>query len=158
MSHWLPLGKQWPPVCWYALHGSNYGFQPIFNCLAVNLMIDIDECSENRDNCGQLCQNTPGSYSCSCRTGYRVASDGAACEGIDLILLKNLRFFYYNNHIDVDECTEDTDGCAQTCTNSIGSYTCSCASGYRLTNNSLGCNGQYTILPLSIHSVILTFT
>lgn len=43
---------------------------------------------------------------------------------------------------DINECTEGTDGCAQTCRNTIGSYTCSCMSGYRLANNSLGCNGQ----------------
>ena len=47
------------------------------------------------------------------------------------------------NIIDIDECIEDTDACAQNCTNSIGSYTCSCVSGYRLANNRLGCNGQY---------------
>ena len=45
-------------------------------------MIEINECSENRDNCGQLCLNTPGSYSCDCRTGYRLHSDGATCNGI----------------------------------------------------------------------------
>ena len=47
------------------------------------------------------------------------------------------------NITDIDECIEDTDGCAQTCTNSIGSYSCSCNSGYRLANNGRGCNGQY---------------
>ena len=44
-------------------------------------MADIDECSENRNNCEQLCQNTQGSYICSCRTGYRLATDGAECDG-----------------------------------------------------------------------------
>jgi hypothetical protein len=65
--------------------GTNYGFHPSFNYLGIlYLTTDIDECSENRDNCGEVCQNIPGSYSCSCRTGYRLASDGAACDGIDL--------------------------------------------------------------------------
>ena len=51
------------------------------NHLNVSFVIDIDECSENRDNCRQLCRNTPGSYSCSCHTGYRLTSDGVTCEG-----------------------------------------------------------------------------
>lgn len=49
--------------------------------ILLYLMTDIPECSENIDNCEQLCQNTQGSFSCSCRTGYRLALDGAACNG-----------------------------------------------------------------------------
>ena len=44
-------------------------------------------------------------------------------------------------HIDINECTERTHACAQVCTNTVGSYTCSCGSGYRLASNGLGCNG-----------------
>ena len=46
---------------------------------------------------------------------------------------------------DIDECIEGIDGCAQTCTNTEGSYTCSCNSGYRLTNDSLECDGRLLI-------------
>ncbi len=41
---------------------------------------DIDECSTT-NNCQQLCTNTPGSYTCSCRTGYTLYQ-GRACRGI----------------------------------------------------------------------------
>ena len=34
-----------------------------------------------RANCAQVCTNTPGSYSCSCVSGYRLASDGKSCLG-----------------------------------------------------------------------------
>ena len=44
-------------------------------------------------------------------------------------------------HADIDECNEDSDGCAQTCTNTIGSYICSCGSGYRLASDAHGCDG-----------------
>ena len=45
-------------------------------------------------------------------------------------------------HTDIDECAEDRDGCAQTCTDTDGSYVCSCTTGYRLANDSLGCDGE----------------
>ena len=40
---------------------------------------------------------------------------------------------------DINECAEGTDGCNQTCTNSIGSYSCSCGSGYLLESDRHGC-------------------
>ena len=44
---------------------------------------------------------------------------------------------------DTDECTEDIDGCAHMCTNTVGSYLCSCDSGYRLSSNNRGCYGKF---------------
>ena len=32
-------------------------------------------------DCAQNCRNTPGSYSCSCVSGYQLASDGKSCLG-----------------------------------------------------------------------------
>ena len=36
-------------------------------------------------------------------------------------------FFLYS---DVNECDEQTSNCVQVCTNNVGSYECSCYSGY----------------------------
>ena len=44
---------------------------------------DRDECLDNRGGCSQLCTNTPGSFSCSCRTGFTLHSNGASCTGND---------------------------------------------------------------------------
>lgn len=44
--------------------------------------------------------------------------------------------------VDIDECVEDISGCDQTCTNTIGSYQCTCDSGYRLASDSHHCNGK----------------
>ena len=41
--------------------------------------------------------------------------------------------------LDVDECTSQVP-CEQTCTNTQGSFQCSCGSGY--TVNGSRCNGQ----------------
>ena len=52
--------------------------------------------------------------------------------------------YTYTSHInlDVDECLEGTDTCAQTCTNVVGSYTCSCDPGYRLGSDNRQCSGK----------------
>ena len=49
------------------------------------------------------------------------------------------------NHTDIDECQLDSDGCNQTCTNSDGSFQCSCVNGYTLLADNLGCDGNYQV-------------
>ena len=44
--------------------------------------------------------------------------------------------------IDINECSEGTAGCAHICTNTIGSYVCSCDQGYRLESDGRTCNGK----------------
>ena len=44
--------------------------------------------------------------------------------------------------VDVNECAEGIDDCVQICTDTDGSYVCSCAPGYLLTNDSRGCDGM----------------
>ena len=41
---------------------------------------DINECSLGTHNCEQLCTNTPGSFTCSCRSGYTLNSDRRTCR------------------------------------------------------------------------------
>lgn len=58
---------------------------------SYSFLLDVDECSENTDSCSQLCSNTVGSYTCGCRDGYRLASDGRTCNGNSVnIFLFNL--------------------------------------------------------------------
>ena len=42
---------------------------------------DIDECSIGSNSCSQLCQNTIGSFDCSCQTGYIIGEDNKTCSG-----------------------------------------------------------------------------
>ena len=49
--------------------------------------------------------------------------------------------FYMNE--DVNECTMGTSNCTQLCINNIGSYTCTCNSGYNLDADNHTCNGEY---------------
>lgn len=40
---------------------------------------------------------------------------------------------------DTNECLVNNGGCEHTCTNTDGSYTCSCDAGYKLQNDGHGC-------------------
>ena len=52
-------------------------------CLALHHFFtsDINECDLGIDLCTQTCLNTIGSYTCSCRSGYRLDRDGYTCNG-----------------------------------------------------------------------------
>ena len=47
----------------------------------TNLSLDLDECFTISDTCdvNADCQNTVGSYICSCKPGY--TGDGQICQG-----------------------------------------------------------------------------
>ena len=44
---------------------------------------DLDECTSHENSCSYKagCQNTIGSYSCSCLPGYYLDADGKTCQG-----------------------------------------------------------------------------
>ena len=45
-------------------------------------------------------------------------------------------------NLDINECNTNNGGCATTCTNTNGSYECSCNTGYELNNDLHHCNGK----------------
>lgn len=59
----------------------------------------------------------------------------------DYYVLLNVLFSFLT---DVDECAAGTDNCFQatTCTNTVGSFTCSCPIGYDLNANGQTCDGK----------------
>ncbi|XP_041262809.1 hemicentin-2 isoform X2 [Onychostruthus taczanowskii] len=74
--------------------------------------MDVDECTEGSHACryNQICQNSAGSYSCSCPPGYRTLGTGWPC-------------------LDVNECLNFPPPCAFECRNLRGSYECLCPAG-----------------------------
>ena len=50
---------------------------------------------------------------------------------------------------DLNECETNNGGCAQICTNTFGSFECSCAAGYNLAADNLGCDGKSSRLLLA---------
>lgn len=89
---------------------------------------DTNECNEtNSCVANSTCANLPGSYSCTCNSGYR--GDGfVLCE-------------------DIEECTENIDECDENaeCSNFIGGYDCECNIGFR--GDGFTCSGKIIQYP-----------
>ena len=50
--------------------------------VVCGVVTDIDECADKRlSSCGDLCENTAGSFLCTCPRGYQLKPDGATCTG-----------------------------------------------------------------------------
>ena len=46
----------------------------------------------------------------------------------------------------MDECaTQCTDATTQVCTNTVGSFTCTCAAGYEQASAGAACTGDYSV-------------
>ncbi|XP_006170294.1 adhesion G protein-coupled receptor E1 [Tupaia chinensis] len=86
---------------------------------------DIDECSENPSPCGpnSECMNMRGRYRCDCFPGF------SSPTGNDWNPGKSGHF----SCTDIDECSQDPSQCGphSVCTNTMGSYNCSCIEGFR---------------------------
>uniref|UniRef100_A0A1X7UZT4 EGF-like domain-containing protein n=1 Tax=Amphimedon queenslandica TaxID=400682 RepID=A0A1X7UZT4_AMPQE len=81
----------------------------------------IDECADKNGGCEQICNNTVGSFQCSCLVGFTLAND-AFCS-------------------DINECALVNNRCSHDCVNTPGSYHCTCKNGYYLSNDSYTCLG-----------------
>ena len=62
-------------------------------------------------------------------------------------------------HIDVDECATNNGGCDHYCTNTIGSFVCSCYPGYTLDGDGHTCLGELKsqiedVLPFVVKSIV----
>ncbi|XP_072278862.1 endosialin [Pyxicephalus adspersus] len=80
---------------------------------------DVDEC-EDEETCEHSCQNTLGSYTCSCDLGFTVAEDDP------------------ERCVDIDEC-RIARMCQQMCVNYIGGFECYCSEGYELDVDRVSC-------------------
>ncbi|XP_026193637.1 fibrillin-1, partial [Cyclospora cayetanensis] len=120
--------------------------------------VDVDECTNDLNNCSvyATCTNTDGSYTCKCDPGYE--GDGVKCEDIDFCGQArhdcnqhaecsesddNTTFkctciagYSGDGHgedgcQDIDECEEENPcGEHTNCTNTVGSFQCSCQEGF----------------------------
>ena len=118
---------------------------------------DVDECTIGSHNCdiNAKCLDTVGSFQCSCNPGYFGPGDICYSECIWLHNSPTMRslqlyccivmLYYYQSlsqHIDENECENGTDNCHANanCTDTIGSFTCSCLPGFR-GDGILVCSG-----------------
>uniref|UniRef100_A0A8C2I4K8 Fibrillin 1 n=1 Tax=Cyprinus carpio TaxID=7962 RepID=A0A8C2I4K8_CYPCA len=99
---------------------------------------DINECELSDKLCrnGQ-CVNMIGRYQCSCNTGYKSTEDRLSCVGKTYRRSPDWQEQECAKYI--DECTIENGGCETFCTNSEGSYECSCRRGYALMPDLRSC-------------------
>ena len=106
------------------------------------LCIDRNECSDMPFPChiDAECTNNVGSFSCNCRTGF--VGDGINCTGEQTTRATCIAETIFLL-LDIDECLETPRRCEDVCTNTHGSFTCSCArSGYQLATDGRNCVGK----------------
>ena len=60
-----------------------------------------------------------------------------------LALIAVTKFSYNIILLDINECDEGSHNCKHICTNTAGSFECSCNNGYRLDDNGRNCLGRY---------------
>ena len=104
---------------------------------------DIDECvTTNNCDSNAAYANTPGIYTCICNHGYN--GSGITCNGKYVHLESIDGYYVFCVYADIDECatTNNCDSNA-TCTNTPGSYTCTCNHGYN--GSGITCEGKYII-------------
>ena len=55
-------------------------------------------------------------------------------------------------YLDIDECEEGADECDHNCTNTDGSYYCTCMDGYELESDNHTCKGEIHLHKLIMHT------
>ena len=113
--------------------------------MAIISPIDINECA-NATTCNSNanCTNIPGSFTCACNQGY--TGNGTTCYGKQSIISSwNFAVFVCMmaivSPIDINECANATTcNSNAACTNTPGSFTCTCNQGY--TGNGTTCEGK----------------
>ncbi|XP_038057867.1 fibrillin-2-like isoform X2 [Patiria miniata] len=106
----------------FTLHPANYAVYCSAGNVVGTLPNCLSTCGHQNGGCQQICRNGDHGAICSCRDGYKLASDGKTCQ-------------------DFDECSTNVGKrpCQHICYNSPGSFVCYCHSGYNLAPNKTSC-------------------
>ena len=80
-------------------------------------------------------------------------------EDIASILDYLLATYYYYYYIsDINECESNNGGCQHNCSNSVGSFQCSCLPGHTLDSDGFHCSGKINVALFDELSIIQSYT
>ena len=123
------------------------GFEPKLKSNETEICVDTDECTTLKGICHAkaMCMNIPGGYECNCQKGYFgdgqtcfpgsctdincPASDNKQCVSPRKPNCKCFEGFEMTNSslcVDIDECEKEPCDQVADCSNSPGSFTCTC--------------------------------
>lgn len=83
--------------------------------------------------------------------GHGVSSEGPSwlsvflehCTKGNIYLLRLSVTLFSCYFADINECMDDPGICQHNCTNTVGSYECTCPPGYRVSKDKSACEGMY---------------
>uniref|UniRef100_A0A3P9MQM8 Fibrillin 2b n=1 Tax=Oryzias latipes TaxID=8090 RepID=A0A3P9MQM8_ORYLA len=148
-----------PNVC---SHGECIDTQGSYRCLCHNgfkatadqtMCMDINECLNFPGTCSPgTCQNLDGTFRCICPPGYEVQNEQCIGEKhIHKVADQWKKCFcfclisscFVPFSPDINECDVEPNICQfGTCTNTPGSFQCSCQPGFVLSDNKRRCYGE----------------
>ena len=120
------------------------------------IAIDINECDTSPCSSDATCSNIGGSFQCTCNNGF--SGNGVNCTGTKLFILScdvfltNFSYviltwqMFFNAIVDIDECSLSVLPCHSnaTCSNTGGSFYCTCKNGF--SGNATSCTGTNIFL------------
>ena len=72
-----------------------------------------------------------------------------------MYVLTDYSYIDVRTYVDDNECAmEDNGGCSQNCTNTLGSYRCSCYEGYSLNIDGVSCSGKQINISYLFHKIM----
>jgi len=82
------LATRWETMCRW-MHAMCIPLNVYMACTAtftndIILFPDIDECLDGNAGCSHNCENAPGSYNCSCSSGFVLSDDQHNCSGMHI--------------------------------------------------------------------------
>lgn len=67
------------------------GYKPVDDGVVC---VDVDECVDRPDLCSHYCNNTQGSFECSCSDGYVLEPDGRSCKITGIQITSKCKYIF----------------------------------------------------------------
>ena len=104
------------------------------------------------NDCDQICLNTDGSYTCSCRDGFILDNDRRSCLGkcnmfMHICASYLWEFVTLHTVLGTNRCP-DNNACSDICTLVNDVPTCDCSPGYMLQSDGQSCEGMYACVTM----------